>query len=179
TTNKNPGPITVNLSGITAGDGEIQLLTVSATSSAPALIPNPVVSYSSPAPTGSLTLNPAPNAVGSATITVFVDDGAPSNNVVARTFVVTLAATNYAPALSSIAPQQMNEDTALTVPFTITDADTASVALLLSGSSTNTSLIANTNIFFEGNGSNRTVTLVPSKDQFGVTLIRLNLTDGA
>ena len=72
----NSGQQTVNLSGISAGAGETQNLTVSAVSDNPSLIPNPTVSYTSPNATGSLTYTPAPGAQGTATITVTVkDDG--------------------------------------------------------------------------------------------------------
>ncbi|MEY2407860.1 MAG: large repetitive protein, partial [Verrucomicrobiota bacterium] len=178
-TNKNPGTLTINLSGIAAGPGENQTLVISAISSAPLLIPNPAVNYTSPAATGSLILNPVANAVGSAVITVMVDDGAASNNIAVRTFSVTLNPTNYPPAIAPIFARQMDEDTALSVPFTISDADTAAFSLTLSGSSSNTALIANTNIFFDGNGASRSVTLMPSPDQFGVTLITLTVADGA
>ena len=49
---------------------EVQILTVTATSSQPALIPNPTVNYSSPSATGSLAFSPLPNASGTATITI-------------------------------------------------------------------------------------------------------------
>ncbi|MDP6054763.1 MAG: Ig-like domain-containing protein, partial [Candidatus Latescibacteria bacterium] len=54
----------VNLSGITAGEGETQALTVTASSSNTALIANPVVTYISPNTTGSLTYTPVFNAHG-------------------------------------------------------------------------------------------------------------------
>jgi hypothetical protein len=81
----------VNLSGLTAGaTGENQTLTVTAVSSNPALIPNPSVRYISPRPTGTLTFTPMHNAIGTATITVTVNDGQARNNTVTRTFTVTV-----------------------------------------------------------------------------------------
>src|SRR5439155_1252147 len=61
---------TVNLSGITAGGGDTQTLTVTASSNNVSLIPNPTVSYTSPNTTGSLSYTPVANANGSAIITV-------------------------------------------------------------------------------------------------------------
>lgn len=69
-----PTAHTVPLSGITAGPGEVQGITVSAASSHPLIIPDPVVSYSSPQTTGSLACSVMPGATGSATITVTVAD---------------------------------------------------------------------------------------------------------
>ena len=89
-----PGPIapqTVVLTGITAGTGnQMQTLTITATSSNPAMTPNPVVHYASPSTTGTLTFTLAPNATGTTTITVVVNNGGKSNNLVTCTFTVTL-----------------------------------------------------------------------------------------
>src|ERR1051326_1594332 len=69
-------PQTVNLSGITSGaTNENQTLTVTASSSNPALIPNPTVTYTSPNTTGSILFAPLGLGNGSATITVTVNDG--------------------------------------------------------------------------------------------------------
>ena len=70
---QNAGPQSVNLSGITAG-GELQTIAISATSSNPALIPNPGISYVSPAATGTLVYASALGQIGSSTITVTVRD---------------------------------------------------------------------------------------------------------
>jgi hypothetical protein len=92
TINKNAGLQTVNLSGITSGAAnENQVLTVTAVSSNTGLIPNPTVNYISANSTGSLTFTPVVNKTGTATITVTVKDGGTSNNIVTRTFTVTVA----------------------------------------------------------------------------------------
>ena len=58
---------TVNLAGISAGPGEsAQPLQVTASSNNTGLIPNPTVTYTSPAATGSLSYTPVANASGSA-----------------------------------------------------------------------------------------------------------------
>jgi len=73
TINENAGQQTVNLAGITAGGGETQTLTVTASSNNTALI-DPTVTYTSPNSTGTLTFTPAANSFGTATITVTVTD---------------------------------------------------------------------------------------------------------
>jgi hypothetical protein len=76
----NAGPQTVRLTGITSGAAnENQVLTVTASSSNPGLISNIDVSYTSPATTGTLIFTPVAHAVGTATITVTVSDGALPN----------------------------------------------------------------------------------------------------
>ncbi len=95
TVNENAGAQSVNLSGISAGAGnQGQTLTVTASSSNPALIPNPAVTYTSPNVTGSLAFTPTANTSGSATITVTVNDGGASNNIVTQSFTVTVNAGN-------------------------------------------------------------------------------------
>ncbi|MGO8838670.1 MAG: fibronectin type III domain-containing protein [Limisphaerales bacterium] len=95
--NENAGLQTVGLSGISSGAiTESQKLTVTAASSNPGLIPNPTVHYTSPSTTGSLTFSPAVNRIGMATITVTVNDGGASNNIVTRKFTVTVTANTKA-----------------------------------------------------------------------------------
>lgn len=91
----NPAPIAINgagqtivLSGISSGGEEGQTLSVTAVSSNPGLIPNPSVTYTSPAAGGSLSFMPAAGTVGNAVITVTVSDGATNNSTVSRTFTV-------------------------------------------------------------------------------------------
>jgi hypothetical protein len=91
---------TVNLSGITAGAGESQTLTVSATSSDPGVVPHPAVIYASGSPTGSLRFTPRPNLSGTATILVTVSDGHASNGTTSRSFEVTVRAVNDAPSFT-------------------------------------------------------------------------------
>src|ERR1039457_4593671 len=61
TINENAGPQTVNLGGISAGAGESQVLTVTATSDNPGLILNPAVTYTSPNASGTLSFTPVAN----------------------------------------------------------------------------------------------------------------------
>ena len=76
TLNEDTGVQTVSLAGISTGaTNENQMLTVTATSSIPGLIPTPTVSYTSPNATGSLSFTPSANSNGTAIITVTVNDG--------------------------------------------------------------------------------------------------------
>jgi hypothetical protein len=74
-----PGATVVNLSGITDGMGGTELpITIIATSSNTALIPNPTVSYTSPNTTGTLTYTPNAGVYGSATLVAFVQNAGPT-----------------------------------------------------------------------------------------------------
>ncbi len=89
--NENFASQTVSLTGITSGaSNEKQTLQVTASSSNKSLIPNPTVNYVSPKSTGKLTFKPMHNATGTATITVTVNDGGKSNNIVKQTFTITV-----------------------------------------------------------------------------------------
>jgi hypothetical protein len=101
-------PVTINLSGITAGGTESQTLQVTAVSSNPTLIPTPSIDYTSPATTGTLTFQPAANLNGSATITITVRDAGLDgmlntldDGVFASPFTVTVNAINDAPSFVS------------------------------------------------------------------------------
>ena len=91
---------TIKLTGIT--DGNISLdqpLTVTASSSVPATIPNPSVTYQSGSPYATLTVNPA--IAGTADITVTVKDDGAANNTKTMTFKITsYAGFNYAPTIN-------------------------------------------------------------------------------
>jgi hypothetical protein len=92
---------TVNLTGITSGSPtQKQVLSLSATSSNPSLIPTPAIRYTSPATNGTLTLAPK-SGLGTSVITVEVNNGGKSNNIVTQSFTVTMV-TNHPPTLSSI-----------------------------------------------------------------------------
>ena len=72
---KNAAIKTINITGITAGPLETETLTFKATSDAPGIVPNPVVSYNGTATTATLTFKPQANQAGKATITVELTDG--------------------------------------------------------------------------------------------------------
>jgi uncharacterized repeat protein (TIGR01451 family) len=178
TTNEDPGPITIQLSGISAGPNENQPLTFQVTSSNPSLIPTPQLNYTSGSSTALLTCTPVPNATGSTVITLTLNDGAPANNLLTRMFTITITPVNDVPTISSIPNQPMLEDSVLTVPFTIGDAETPALSLTLSATSTNPAVLPTTSIFFSGAGANRTVTFVPLPNQFGTSFVSVAVSDG-
>jgi formylglycine-generating enzyme required for sulfatase activity len=114
TISENAGPQTVNLGGISAGADESQVLTVTATSDNPGLIPNPAVSYTSPNATGTLTITPVANASGSALISVIVrDNGGTANggvDAVTNTFTFTIKPLNIVNMVSIPAGPYMRGD---------------------------------------------------------------------
>lgn len=95
---------TINMAGISTGSvNETQTLTITATSGNTGLIPNPTVNYTSPNTTGTLTYTPVAGVSGTAVITVTVNDGATNNNILVRTFTVTV---DHTPTVSVAGPNQ-------------------------------------------------------------------------
>ncbi len=177
TINESSGLQTVNLTGITSGaTNEAQTLTVTATSSNPGLIPNPTVNYTSPSATGTIAFTPVALAFGSATLTVTLNDGGASNNIVTRSFAVTI---NRLPTISPIADQVVAIDSATAaIPFTIGDPETSASSLTITASSSNLSLVRNADIVFGGAGSNRSLAVTPLPGQSGFADITITVSDG-
>lgn len=170
-------PRTVNLAGIAAGPNNEsgQALIVTSTSSNPALVPNPVVSYNSPDSTGTLTIQPSSNATGEVVISVTVNDG---QSEITRQFTVTVSPSNDLPFIEPIADMSTAEDTAITVPVIIGDPDLSPFLLTLTASSGNTTLVPATNLVLNGSGSNRFITILPALNQTGDANITVRVSDG-
>jgi hypothetical protein len=86
---------------------------------------------------------------------------------------------NAPPTITSIPNQTTPVSTAIgPIPFTIGDADTNANDLVLTGTSSNTSVVPNANIVFGGSGSNRTVTITPNPAVTANTTITITVSDG-
>jgi hypothetical protein len=94
TFNQDSGPQLVQLTGISSGLTNVVPLNITAVSSDTNLLSALLVAYTSPNTTAGLTLMPGSNLFGSATVTVTVDNGQPTNNTVSQSFVVTVLQTN-------------------------------------------------------------------------------------
>lgn len=180
TINEDAGNQTVALSGIGPGAGdEIQTLTVTALSSNPSLVSNVTVTYTNPNANGSLTFAPVANGFGTTVITVMVDDGQPSDNIVIRSFLVTVIPVNDPPAISPITNRTISENTSTgPIAFVVADAETPASSLVVAANSSNPALVPSANIALGGSGATRTVTIVPSANQFGTATVTLTAIDG-
>jgi hypothetical protein len=172
------GNYVVGLDGIGSGaTNEDQILTVTAVSSDPAVIPPVTIGYTNPATAGILTFTPALNATGSVIITVTVDDGGETNNLFSRSFTVTVMPTNDLPALSVIADQTTDEGTPLIVGFMVADVETPSGALNITATSSNPTLLPDGSIVTGGGDGNRTLLITPATNQHGSAIITVTVTD--
>ncbi|HEX5220020.1 MAG TPA: Ig-like domain-containing protein [Verrucomicrobiae bacterium] len=181
TINESAGLQTVNLSGIGSG-GEAQTLTVSASSSNPGLIPTPTVNYTSPNSTGTITFTPVALAFGSATITVQVNDGGASNNIVSRTFNVTVNPVNQAPTLNSLVNMTIAEDAGqqtVNLAGISSGASNEVQTLTITASSSNPGVIPNPTVNYTSPNSTGTLTFTPVASAFGSSTITVQVNDGA
>jgi len=165
-------PLTVGDSDNAAAD-----LTLTGSSSNTALVPNANIVFGGTGANRTVTITPAANQSGTATITITVSDGAATAS---DTFTITVSAVNDAPTISNIANQTTAEETATgAISFTIGDQEEPAANLTLTGSSSNTALVPNANIVFGGTGANRTVTITPAANQSGAATITITVSDGA
>ena len=178
--NASTGPLS-----FTVGDAETAAasLTVSASSSNPTLVPTGNIVLGGSGASRTVTVTPAANQAGTATIGISVSDGV---NVTAHGFSLTVnavtppATNSNVLAISAIAEQVIEGNTATApVPFTVADNGSATSSLTLTGSSSNPALVPNGNIVFAGSGTSRTVTVTPLTNQAGLATITITAAEGS
>ena len=162
----------------TIGDAETAAtnLTLVKASSNLSLVPTNNIVFGGSGSNRTVTVTPAVNQNGAATITVTVGDGQYS---ISTNFVVTVNAVNDAPTISGIANQTIGvNSTNGPLSFTVGDVETAAGSLVVSGGSSNPTLVPTNNIAFGGSGASRTVTVIPAVGQTGTATITVVVSDG-
>src|SRR5262249_38610169 len=154
-------------------DEASQSVSVTATSSNPAIVPHPIISGSGSSRT--LTFQPVQNTNGGpVTITVTATDSGGTNNggvnSIQPTFTIQVNAVNDPPVFNAIANVSVNEDAgAQTVNVTGIGpgggTDEAGQSVALSAISSNPSLIPNPT--FTGSGASRTLNFTPASNLSG------------
>ena len=120
-----------------------------------------------------LSFSSAGPATNTARVTSATMDLISGNNLASQPLAI-----NARPTISDILNRSVPEDTpAGPIPFTIGDVETAASSLVVSATSSNQVLVPNATILLAGSGSNRTVTLFPATNQFGVTLVTVTVID--
>ncbi len=170
---------TVNLTGIGAGGGETQALTVTAVSGNTALLANPVVTYTSPEATATLSYTPVANQSGSAVVTVTVTDDASAS--VQRTFTVNVAAVNDAPTLAAIAdpaalPVGSSQQTLALTGISEGPLESAQT-LTITAVSGNPSLVPNPSVSFTEGNATGSLSFTPAAGQSGSALVTVTVSD--
>jgi len=183
TVNENSAAKTISLSGISGGLFG-QVVSITATSSNPALIPDPTVNYTSPKSTGTLTFTPVPHTFGTAVITLTVHDNGGTAfggvDTTTRTFTVKVNAVNEAPTLDAIPNQQQEDDgQVLTIPLTGVGPGGAGEEdgqiLSVSATSSNTLLVPKPLV--NGSGTTWALELHPIAGKYGAVTIAVTVKD--
>ena len=115
----------------------------------------------------TLTLTPAANWSGTATISAKVNDG--TIDSATKTFTLTVSAVNDAPVVGTVADQTTNEDTAKAVTLSETDVDTGD-------SHTFSATSAESEVTPSISGT--TLTLTPDANWSGTSVITIKANDG-
>jgi hypothetical protein len=127
-------------------------------------------------PSCTATINPVANASGNADITITISDGLLT---VARTFTLVVVPADDAPTISDVPNQTTNQNVSLNnIAVTIDDVDSALTCSALIASSSNVTLLPNSNISFSGTYPNCKVNLTPAPNQNGGTTVTLTVSDG-
>ena len=175
-------PLVVNL---TVGDADTPLssLDVQAVSSDAALVPASGFVTGGTGSARTVTIAPAADQSGSATITVTVSDG---TTTASRSFQLTVTAVSDPPSFAAGVPVSVSTlvNTATSFPVTVTDPDTAGSSLTLTGVTTNATLLPNGGFAAVPSSSTATsrtfmVTLTPATGASGTGGVVLSAGDGA
>ncbi|MDB6027986.1 MAG: hypothetical protein JWM68_4209 [Verrucomicrobiales bacterium] len=165
--------------GFTVSDKETAATSLSLTTSSSntTLVPNANIVLGGSGTNRTVTVTPAANQSGTATITIKVSDGVLTSS---SSFTLTVnAVANTAPVISTVANQTINVNgNTGPLAFTVGDAETAAANLTVAGTSSNTTLVPNANIVFGGSGTNRTVIITPTANQSGTATITIQVKDG-
>ncbi|MEO6183336.1 MAG: Ig-like domain-containing protein, partial [Verrucomicrobiota bacterium] len=183
--NEDSGTGVVNLSAITSGaTNEIQVLTITATSSNPSLIPNPTVTYTSPNPNGSISFAPLANTSGSATITVKVQDNGGTNfgglDTFTRTFLVTVNPVNDPPTLNLLSPVtvEINSGTQIVSLTGITSGATNETQVLtVTATSSNPALVPNPTVTYTSPNTGGSISFASLTNASGSATITVKVQD--
>jgi O-glycosyl hydrolase len=156
-------PIEVKLRNITDGADDTQIVSITATSSNLALIPDPVVTYNSGERYGTLILSPNDNVNGESTISVTVSSpGAQDDKVM--TFKVSALA-NAAPTMDSISDQIAIAGIPLKIPLLNVDDgnDEVEQIITVTASSSDPSVIPDPAVSFDPLYMNGSIEIVPDQ----------------
>ncbi len=182
TINQNAGAQSIALTGITSGSpNENQTLTVTAVSSNPALVPNPTVTYTSPNISGSLNFAPVSNATGKTTITVTVNDGGASNNIITRSFTVTVNPVNQIPTLNALSNLTINQNAgaqSVALAGITSGSPNENQTLTVTSISSNPSLIPNPIVTYTSPNTTGSLAFTPAINAAGTNIITVTVKDG-
>lgn len=164
----------------TVGDSETDAnaLTVTATSGNQSLLANEDIVLGGNGTQRTITLTPKSDETGTTEITLKVSDG---DKETSTSFSVTVndVIVNTVPTISDIEDLSIGENSCTKkLSFTVGDAETGPGDLMVTATSSNQSLVKNSDIELGGSGAERNIRISPQKDQTGITTIVVQVSDG-
>ncbi len=180
TLNEDAGVQTILLTGLNTGGTSTNLL-ITAASSKPGLIPQPIITYSLANGTGQLRFAAMSNGNGSATITIAMDNRQPSNNFLARSFTVSVLPVNDQPTVSPLNDLTLQTNVGLQVISLAgisSGASNENQTLTLSASSSNPALIPTLVIQYASPSATGTLRFTPATNASGSAIISVTVSDG-
>jgi Ca2+-binding RTX toxin-like protein len=96
-----------------------------------------------------------------------------------QTFTITITPVNDAPTAAVVAGGACNSDFSGTINLTLSDIDSNVASATLSGTSSKTSIVANSGILFGGSGANRTAAITGIAGKSGSATITITVSDGS
>ena len=156
-------------------DADNDQLVITGNSTNQTLVPDENLTFSGSGKNRLLTITPANNEYSDTEITINVCDGQLTSTT---QFPLIVNSINDEPTISEISNQKTNEDTSITITFTIDDVDNDINDLIITGNSTNKKIVPDENLTFSGSGTNRTLTITPASNEYSDTEITINVCDG-
>ncbi len=184
--NEEAGVQTLPLTGISDGDSGLQPLRVTATSSNSQLISMPLVNYSSPNSTGSITYQPNAGQSGQSILTITVTDGGidreltttNDNRSISWSVTINVLAVNDPPAIDGIGEQAILEDAGpQAIGLTGISAGDLSQFITITATSSNPSLIPHPTINYSSPNAVGSLSYQPLQNQSGTSIITITVKD--
>lgn len=147
-------------------------LQLSSSISNPALVSS--ISYTVTESNILARINVVPEANGFAALSISVSDG--QSSPATRAFGLTVRAVNDEPTLAPIENLVVLEDSAITVPLTVTDKDTPLNGLVFSSATSDTNLIRKITFNITEGGATAVIDLVTNA--FGTNLVTISVSEG-
>lgn len=164
------GPLAFTIADLET-PGDMQL---SVQSSNPALVPIANIVLAGTGSARTLTVTPLANASGSTTITLNLSDG--HGGTASTSFTLYVNAVADPLWITPIADATTGTGTPVIRSFAVSDGDTKSLSLTLSGASSHAALVQSF-VFDTAPDGSRTVTVNPAAGQSGVTIITITAED--
>ena len=124
----------------------------------------------------TIVMSPTRDNAGELIITIYVSDGTDTRTT---RFDLLVHGNKQMPQISHIDNQTIQEDTSVTVSFTVDDADSGADQLTINVYSSNTYVVPNKpeNLQLKGTGTSRTLTVIPKPNEYGSTNIIITAED--